>query len=227
MRIAPIQFTDQMVLALLEGRKTQTRRIFWVKRPTPRNRSAKTDHFATIYPPPPDDLCPVGKSWSVGIWHARQRGDLLYVREGLRFEDGLLRYGSDGAIVPLSTIPEDYEPKSWIAPMHMPRWASRMWLAVTDVRVQRLQDITEADCLAEGPKIKGYAEFRHGRGPSSLDGVMVHTDMDHVYATPRCWFRELWDSLHDKPNKKDEDWEDDPWVVALTFAVNLGNIDRR
>jgi len=92
---------------------------------------------------------------------------------------------------------------------------------VTDVRVQRLQEIREVDCLAEGPRIKGYAEFGRGH-PSSLDGVMVHTDEEHVFATPRCWYRELWNSLHDKPGER---WDDNPWIVAINFDVHRGNID--
>jgi hypothetical protein len=101
--------------------------------------------------------------------------------------------------------------------IHMPRWASRLTLTVTDVRVERLQDISEADCLAEGAKIAGHANL--GRG-NSLNGVMVETDQPHVLATPRAWYRELWDSING-PGA----WDANPWVAAVSFDVREGNID--
>ena len=71
--------------------------------------------------------------------------------------------------------------------------------------------------------MKGYAQFRPLNGPTALDGVMVHTDMAHVYATPRCWYRELWGTLH---TDEGERWDDNPDVVAISFSVLRGNVDR-
>lgn len=87
--------------------------------------------------------------------------------------------------------------------MHMPRWASRITLLVTEVRVQRLQEISEADAVAEGmPRMPD--EFA-----------------DTTLATSRYWFRDLWESLHG-PGA----WALNPWVAAYTFRPILGNIDR-
>ena len=80
----------------------------------------------------------------------------------------------------------------------MPRWASRLTLIVTDVRVQRLQDITVEDALAEGVQ-----------------------KTDEYLDMPRMAFRALWDSLHG-PGA----WNDNPWVCALTFDVHRRNIDQ-
>jgi hypothetical protein len=96
----------------------------------------------------------------------------------------------------------------------MPRTLSRMWLAVTDVRVQRLQECSEADAEAEGliitePTEEDDAEFQH------TEGELVFEDARHAYAA-------LWNSLHIADGER---WQDNPWIVAVTFDVHCGNID--
>jgi len=96
----------------------------------------------------------------------------------------------------------------WNPSIHMPRWASRLTLTVTDVRVQRLQDISAADSIAEGVECETCAAMAqsacHGKGCfSSLAD-----------------FRALWNSLHGP-----DAWDANPWVVALTFTVEQRNID--
>ena len=83
----------------------------------------------------------------------------------------------------------------------MPRWASRLTLTVTDVRVQRLQEISEE---AEGP-------HQHPCWP------------DEYYVSWQEAFRHLWDSIN---AKRGFGWDANPWVVALTFTVHQRNIDR-
>lgn len=97
----------------------------------------------------------------------------------------------------------------WTPSIHMPRWASRITLEVTAVRTEQLQRITEADCLAEGPEVVGD---QRSLGGAIDGGVMVRTDRDCVYATPRAWYRELWDKLHGAGT-----WDANPEVVVLTF----------
>jgi len=116
---------------------------------------------------------------------------------------------------------------------HMPRWASRITLIVTDVRVQRLQEISEADALAEGvPTGDDYAgsfakEYCHHCGGSGVHGAFGAgygvTEVDCAEcATAIQRFRNLWDSL----NAKRAPWESNPWVAAYTFRPILGNIDQ-
>lgn len=94
--------------------------------------------------------------------------------------------------------------------IHMPRWASRLTLHVTDVRVQRLQEISEADARAEGVE-------------RDSDGWR-----DYLMPETQCCgnasesFGTLWDSL----NAERAPWASNPWVVAVTFRPELGNIDR-
>ncbi len=103
--------------------------------------------------------------------------------------------------------------------IHMPRWASRLTLIVEGIKVEALQSISEDDCIAEGAKLRGWME---GLG-RPLDGWMVETEQPHVNVTPRWWYRELWSSLHPAEGQH---WDDNPDVVALTFRVVRGNIDR-
>ena len=97
----------------------------------------------------------------------------------------------------------------------MPRWASRLTLLVTDVRVQRLQHISEEDAAAEG----AYRGKASGRIATNY-AAMILGDW---YATARDWYSELWDSLHTDAGTR---WEDNPWITAISFDVRHGNIDQ-
>lgn len=177
MRDLGVMFSAPMIRAMIDGRKTQTRRL-----------------------------------WSsvIGIL---EPGDLIWVRETFATEPptGWRYYATDAV----------HELRKKRPAIHMPRCASRLTLVVREVRAEPLQDISEADCIAEGAKVRGWASF--GAGFNSLDGVMVHTDRPAVYATPRAWYRELWDSLRPKEGER---WQDNPEVVTVTFAVVKRNIDQ-
>jgi hypothetical protein len=176
----PILFSGPMVRALLDGRKTQTRRV--VKpQPEPCNDGTgrfylgpcrggdPRRHIAAL--PTGLDLhamaCPYGvpgdrlwvketMAWSRnegqcthGIQHPEEPPDLVYV--------------ADGATV--QNVPDEYEPRrDTVSSIHMPRWASRITLEVVSVRVERVDDITEADAIAEGmqtlPASQWYPTWR-------------------------------------------------------------------
>ena len=95
----------------------------------------------------------------------------------------------------------------------MPRWASRLTLTVTNVRVQRLQQITAEECTAEG--------IGHSYSLLSADLWQDYRQAAGAWLTePRESFRTLWNSLHGP-----DAWGANPWVVALTFTVEHRNID--
>lgn len=88
----------------------------------------------------------------------------------------------------------------------MPRWASRLTLEVTDVRVQRLQDISEEDALSEGFVRGNFWPRRNEQGAFHLGPV---------WSNAREAFQELWDSINgERPGRS---WETNPWVWAITF----------
>lgn len=221
----PILFSGPMVRALLEGRKTQTRCVL---KPQP----PKGADLVGLYGP---GLTAVFDTDKGADWTQRLRfipGDRLWVREAFGYGqrpdpfegcvDGI-EYRADEAYLQEHDFLPLYRPKTpegfcygevstpgWRPSIHMPRWASRLTLLVTDVRVQRLQDISEEDAIAEG------IDWDDGHG--------------RLHATARIAFANLWDSING--NSKDKDgnrlpcaWGDNPWVVAVTFDPVLQNID--
>lgn len=194
----PIIFSGPMVRALLDGRKTQTRRVL---KPQPIGVKAAWCYSAKVW-----NILPESPRCSVDWAPPRYaRGDRLYVREthalvpssAYRCSPGVPYAVNDEDPYQACVYREGWERSQpgtgWRSSILMPRWASRLTLTVTDVRVQRLQEITEADAVAEGV-------------------------CDH---DPVCGYSELWDILHGP-----EAWDENPWVVALTFTVQHGNIDQ-
>lgn len=184
----PIIFSGPMVRALLYGGKTQTRRLFNRKRPYAAVGDRLYVREAAWIAPPGWTDSPVNP---MGPW----RQDVAYKA------DDRSGYTADAA--------KDYNLRFRTAIL-MPRWASRLTLIVEQVRVERLQDISEDDARAEGmvEALGGWAVDTYGSywGNSAVNA-----------------FRLLWDGLHDKPGER---WEDNPWVNALTFRVVRENIDQ-
>lgn len=211
MKERPILFSAPMVRAILDGTKTQTRRVV---KPQPYEplcgnefpAVCKSDFWAEEHVG--KWLWPTEESEFFGFSPYGQPGTKLWVREALRFTDVFdcdspahvgercvdagyrtpwapLQFEADGQRINwqhTGTPPHDGPPKPGkLRPgIHMPRWASRITLEVTSVRVERLQDISDADALAEGvdrtnTSISGYAKERYRNlweqinGPGSWD----------------------------------------------------------
>lgn len=216
----PILFSAEMVRAILAGRKTQTRRVIkpqpWVDNMgnacwKDRNFGQSANHVphikALASPIPCSDtkrvLCPYGKP-----------GDLLWVRETwgrtTNVNDSPLWPGRahipmDGGEVVIFAADGHWqwcdgdgfatERSMWRPSIHMPRWASRITLRITDVRVERLQDISRQDCEAEGC----------AGGHDSIPGY-------NYSATSREHFFDVWNRING-PGA----WEANPWVWAISF----------
>lgn len=223
MTVRPILFSGPMVRALLEGRKTQTRRVL---KPQP-----------TIYPNG-------YVSWSArefGV-HCRPHqlareieanlisdlpyavGDLLWVKETWRVDARFDRYKprelprtAHPNLDYLATAkPDDFGLAGKTrTSFFMPRWASRLTLRVTEVRVQRLQEISEEDAEAEGAPFDTEA-CDHKR----------HTCDDIGCSGPgyRGGFAELWESLNAKRQGGAFSWASNPWVLAVSFEVIRANV---
>lgn len=111
----------------------------------------------------------------------------------------------------------------WVPAIYMPRWASRITLTVTEVRVQRLQEISEADALAEGVEFETADPpfwYVPDIWPHSITAVGVEEPGGRH---PQRSFAKLWDHINGtKPGRA---WSDNPWIVALTFSAGRHNID--
>ncbi|PTR05378.1 MULTISPECIES: hypothetical protein [unclassified Novosphingobium] len=227
----PIIFSAPMVRALLAGTKTQTRRLC-----APANDAGLSFVVAID-----DDPAKAGwfgdEEGEVQFFSRYAPGDRLYVREAWRVSkmhdataprdleprSMTVAFEAGGSIANQDRIgdwrPSDtsYTQADWMGRrrqgMHMPRWASRLTLTVTDVRVERLRSISDRDAVAEGlERACAFGLLPAYRGSPDLE--------PRIY--PDSAYGDLWDSLHTAPGTR---WDDDPWVVAVSFDVAHGNID--
>ena len=192
MAIKPILFNTEMVRAILDGRKTCTRRLprkqieekyieydEWVQAvAVPGCTYLREKEFYTQYPP-------------------YQPGDLMYVRETfIQVAAHTFWYKADDN----SWISEGLH---WKPSIHMPKEAARIWMKVTDVRVERLQDITEDGAKAEG------ANWKNGKNVG-WEEKMKRT------ATER--FAEIWNSTIKKSDLDRYGWDANPYVFVIEFS---------
>ncbi|WP_421565938.1 hypothetical protein [Ochrobactrum sp. EDr1-4] len=216
----PILFSAPMVRALLEGRKTQTRRVI---KPQPTGRidpliSFNHGRMEIAFGPDMRDKDGGPKWWRP----LAQAGDRLWVREACAIvgtvDPGFVLYRADGyeAECERHGFDKPFPPEAearWRPSIHMPRWASRITLEVIDVRVERLHDISEADAFAEGvTKVREACHVIRGFD-YDLSGL-CHTSA----ITP---FLKLWNHINGP-----DAWESNPWVAAYTFHVINRNIDQ-
>lgn len=205
----PIIFSAPMVRALLDGRKTQTRRVL-KPQPNMLNGGRPLNDGRGSY------------SIEAGWKHLPcTRGDRLWVREAFigHYAYEVNEYpprdwGNKPIWFPADgPVPDKFAGQFWHRARpstHMPRWASRLTLTVTDVRVQRLQEISEADAVAEGCEATGWRPTYGNPDNAGFEESIPAKDA----------FADLWSSLHG-PGA----WEANPWVAAYSFTVQLGNID--
>jgi hypothetical protein len=217
----PILFSAPMVRALLAGIKTQTRRALrpqpdWL----PEVHSTRNDNGPFFWP-----VGALGQQCGRPVLASEARyvvGDRLWVREAFSYSFAVKDDVEARHLMPVwYWADSDPDHGDWSKPkpsIHMPRWASRLTLTVTDVRVERLQDISEDDAQAEG-RAPCSRCGDCGWVNSGPDGGWQCTE--HLCGAPdREWYAELWDSINGP-----DAWEANPWVVAVSFDVERRNID--
>lgn len=209
MRERPILFSGEMVRAILEGRKTQTRRVAKVHDAHVAGMISPNGSNAARSPKEHVSYCPYGKP-----------GDRLWVRETLRTHrcfgfplgqspqvnpagERIWSYAADNLPDPTGSRPS----------IHMPRWASRLTLELTEVRVERVQDIREEDAKAEGCQ-EAYDE------PFELGSAARRENEKNGYFPPSSYtsgYAALWDQINAKRDGGIYAWEKNPWVWVLEF----------
>jgi len=267
----PIIFSGPMVRALLDGRKTQTRRVVRWPRGTgpcdgewccasrwefkddgwfcatcgagvhPSGKPAGAEYMRCPYGVPGDTL------WARESWALHERfsdvGRVVYAATANRswteaHQDFPIEVVGDRKARPFQ---DGFKPS-----IHMPRWASRLTLTITEVRIERLQDITEADAIAEGlyrslpddtdrDWFIAYTEEQNGSPPTPAEWDAFNAGVWMVPGVPQGWgrtpaerrrdtwgptpqfcYRLLWDHIHGR-----DSWDANPWVWALTFDVQV------
>lgn len=223
MRTKPMIFNADMVKALVGGKKTVTRRpVTPAPEPSglgydwwPSNKfgsmiqvsdfeSIDSDYKREGTKDIASDACPIANI-----------GDLIWVREtfchgpcGSAPELTLYRSGH-----PQPELKRKYESVmgdeeiKWTPSIHMPRWASRLTLKVTDIRIERVQEITEEQAVMEGM-------------PTDEECQLMAVDSGlGWYQKPTTWFKELWDRIYNN-------WSDNPYVWVIEFEVIHQNVDK-
>ncbi|HAF5898690.1 TPA: hypothetical protein G8L63_004693 [Salmonella enterica] len=199
-----------MVRAILEGRKTQTRRIMKVQPGTPEFglrriiESSKANENG-MYFWSQDDACGIKARSKPFLFPYGEVGDRIWVRETFRVHSratdvATLVYRASVRNswteqthrVPVAVCNKPATPEKWTPSIHMPRWASRITLEITDVRVERLRDLSEEDAKSEGII-------------PSAGGVLPGWEY-------RINFRDLWMDIYGTDN-----WEANPWVWVIEF----------
>lgn len=226
MAIKPILFNTEMVRAILDGRKSCTRRLV---KPQPDEKHTYQLGFVTDSTEKRDIGC-FGfgiDEYGGSVQYAKppyQPGDTLYVRETWEhFEcwncDGdekgncpkeLQKSVFDktcGCYMYLATD-EIYGDVKWHPSIHMPKEAARIWLKVTDVRVERLQEITNDECIKEGVYPSNC------RGCNATFGCDTCLDEEYEEIDE---FVELWNSTIKKSDVDRYGWEANPWVFVYEF----------
>lgn len=233
MKERPIIFNADMVRAVLDGRKTQTRRImreqpevipkedefgkpgFWIPFNAGKTMVRNEDMYIACPFGLKGDRLWVRETWSV-VSHAFDDDGLMidYVPDrpakavhekpfGRGYYSGHAIYAADGGF----TWGDDdgcADGRScWKPSIHMPRWASRITLEITGVRVERSQDITEQDAAAEGvPPV----------GDLLPDYPDTYLTPKGDFATAKVAFQRLWESIYG-----DDSWQANPWVWVIEF----------
>ena len=193
----PILFSGEMVRAILEGRKTQTRRMVKPQPPSNMHRHCWFDApvYGWTYEPEPAAewhrvRCPYGvpgdRLWVRETWQVFEHEDVAIDELRRRYRDGQLA----GELVYKADDPNEAVER-WRSGLHLPREFSRITLGVTGVRVERLQEISEADCAAEG-----IATEFHGMPVGGL----------------RWEYAAIWDRINGAGS-----WDANPWVWVVEF----------
>jgi hypothetical protein len=170
----PIIFSGPMIRAILEGKKTQTRRIM---KPQPIG----------------DETRPVSEI-KIAARCKYEPGGRLWVREKFATMDGCRFYAADK------------KPKQpvlfWRSGIHMPRHLCRIWLEIVAVRFERVQEITNADCVAEGIE---------PLGPELATRIQAGK-FENRYSTVRQLYSEIWENMHGAGS-----WVANPWAWVVEF----------
>ncbi len=220
MKEYPILFSGPMVRAILEGRKTQTRRIRGLE------QINKNPNIWTFTGFKSDLGYPASRGLWAGFTTAESNTDVyikspygspggrLWVRETWRETGSGQR--ADGNI-PTYKVPVIYAADvlyndgSYRPSIHMPRWASRITLEIVSVRVERLQEITREGVVSEG--IGFHISNLGARNSSPTRLYEAFPDREGGYTNAKEAFGALWDSI----NRKKYPWESNPWVWVIEF----------
>ncbi len=223
-RVLPIIFNTEMVRAIVDDRKTVTKRVvkksqctfFTKKQPSdlqkkdlyyPYDIMPDAELIESTYKHPynPEDIMYVRETWAfipcIGCdgKYRRKGGPInCYEYQAVEYDDG--ESISDGCFVYRADCPYP-EKVSWHPSIHMPKQAARIWLKVTNLYVERLQNMSLDDFIKEGAAIR----------PESFN------DPENAYQQAKEKFMNIWDSTVKKSDREMYGWDANPWVWTIKF----------
>lgn len=208
MKERPILMNTEMVKAILEGRKTQTRRVIkpipqWVYEAGKAFDSNKNPYLQMGLN---DDS---GASWSKKC-HYGKVGDRLWVRETFAEYFSIHTPDDPDYLYKASDYSsDDYRLKDikWTPSIFMPKHACRLKLEITDIRVERVQEISPEDAVKEGIKVVSH--------PSAIQELWGIENLNYMCPMPDEAFSYLWNSINGK--KEDCSWDNNPYVWVIEF----------
>ena len=206
MVIKPILFNTEMVRAIMDGRKSCTRRLVkFLSGENPRWTGYIKDGLMLYN----------GKNEPCIRKAPYQPGDILYVRETWhkyikRVGEGKSCHLAEFYGYKASIANSEDADEPWKPSIHMPKEAARIWLKITDVRVERLQDITPNGAESEGVGNLFYDDIGYGE-------KNYGTEVDPEYGIAKEQFAWLWESTIKKSDLDRYGWEANPWVWVIEF----------
>lgn len=194
----PILFSTEMVRAIQEGRKTQTRRT--VKLKSIKNPVCLQFH-SNMFPRYVFEDTELNHGYIIDCPYGKP-GDILWVRE--KFRKLVNCQTGEESFDFYAEMPDDFHekyPHSWKPSIHMPKDAARIWLEITNVRVERLMDINRYDAIAEGISKDPVNSARY---VNYVEGSSTYNERTSFYS--------LWESINGK-----ESLDSNPWVWVVEF----------
>lgn len=230
----PILFSGEMVRAILDGRKTQTRRVVRLRLNKKQKEQGFPEQPLDILPMP-NPRKPSGKEWvalmrrdpepaGCVVTYPSLAGDRLWVREswnagkpatpsgtGIMLPEPKPQPGMKVIYRATSNYGDDEPP--WRPSIHMPRWASRLTLEVLSVRVERIQEISIHDAISEGAIGSSYIPNTPDY-QKAFDEAVRTNRKPPLGENPKQRFARLWDSIN---SKRGYGWDSNPWVWVIEF----------
>ena len=224
MKERPILFSGEMVRAILEGRKTQTRRVAKVHDAHIPGMISPNGSNCARSPEEHLSYCPYGQAgdrlWVRESFNWADRNDLL-PGESFKFCPERAAYSAKNVVWKADGATEHpvWGKAYWKSSIHMPRWASRITLEITGVRVERVQEISEEDAIAEGCSVHPVTE-------QDLNNMLISDEAPHIKELAKAFgvgeftakneFFGLWNSIN---KTRGFGWSANPWVWVIEFKV--------
>lgn len=223
----PILFNTDMVKAIIDDRKTQTRRLIKPQPPCALKMRMDNQHAGEwcLFQDSPMLNPTINSPWGAQYTSPYQPGDILWVRETWHgLQTGNEKFGHHKTFWYKADEKDENPDVKWRPSIHMPREAARLFLRITGVRIERLQDMTEEDAICEGydgmPWCYHHVFENYPDSPIPCDassGYDCPPDRPCDKSIPELFGETIWNPTIKKSDLDRYGWEANPWVWVIEF----------